>query len=341
MIEAHPAVKALWHPFQLGALKLPSKIGVLRAQPGPYGPSPEGAKLICHQSFKPQHDALLSAAYECGEDFDELPMMWVLPTKQRDESRILLAKALSFLQEGGTMVVSVANDEGAKSIESDVKLLVGNVTTISKNKCRIFWATKHQINTVLMNAWLAMDQPTVIDASHLYSVPGVFSWDRIDSASALLVDYLPTTLSGLGADLGAGNGYLTQQILIKNPNIQNMHAYEAEKRALDCARLNVQLENHQAAVNFYWHDVTKGLPQSNYDFIISNPPFHLGRVDMPEIGKAFILSAAKALKPDGVFWLVANAHLPYEKSLQQHFQKVECVIKKNGFKIYAAHKAKK
>jgi 16S rRNA (guanine1207-N2)-methyltransferase len=341
MIEAHPAVKALWHPFQSGALKLPSKIGFLRAQPGPYGPSPEGAELVCQQSFKPLHDSLLSAGYQCREDFKALPMVWVLPTKQRDESRILLAKALGFLREGGTVVVSVANDEGAKSIESDLKLVAGSVTTISKNKCRIFWARKHQVNQPLMNAWLKMDVPKEMDASHLYSVPGVFSWDRIDSASALLVDHLPTSFSGMGADLGAGNGYLTQQILIKNPSIQHMHAYEAEKRALECARLNVQLENNLASVQYYWHDVTKGLPQNGYDFIISNPPFHLGRVDMPEIGKAFIVSAAKALKSGGVFWLVANAHLPYETSLQQHFHKVECVVKKNGFKIYAAYKAKK
>ena len=37
------------------------------------------------------------------------------------------------------MVVSQSNDEGARSTENDLAKLAGDVESMSKNKCRVFW----------------------------------------------------------------------------------------------------------------------------------------------------------------------------------------------------------
>ncbi len=42
------------------------------------------------------------------------------------------------------------------------------------------------------------------------SRPGVFAWDRIDPASALLAEHLPADLAGRAADLGAGYGFVAR-----------------------------------------------------------------------------------------------------------------------------------
>ena len=89
------------------------------------------------------------------------------------------------------------------------------------------------------------------------------------------------------------------------------------------------------AIALHWHDVTAGLP-GRYDAVVSNPPFHQGRADQPELGRAFITAAAKALLPDGQLWLVANRHLPYEATLAAHFAEVRTVTDEGGFKVIAA-----
>ena len=86
---------------------------------------------------------------------------------------------------------------------------------------------------------------------------------------------------------------------------------------------------------------TKGLDKpQHYDFIVSNPPFHQGRADQPEIGCAFIVAAAAALRPAGCLWLVANRHLPYEQVLRENFRKVRTVAEEQGFKVIEAIKGK-
>jgi 16S rRNA (guanine1207-N2)-methyltransferase len=115
--------------------------------------------------------------------------------------------------------------------------------------------------------------------------------------------------------------------------------YEAESRALDPARANlaaaVSGSGREVAVEVHWHDVTRGLPR-RYDGIVSNPPFHQGRADLPELGRAFIAAAADALSPHGRFWLVANRHLPYEATLAARFGAVRTVAMRDGFKVIEA-----
>ena len=85
----------------------------------------------------------------------------------------------------------------------------------------------------------------------------------------------------------------------------------------------------------HWHDVTRGLPR-RYDAVVSNPPFHLGRADLPELGRAFIASAADALVERGRLLIVANRHLPYEALLAARFAEVRQLALQDGFKVVEA-----
>src|SRR3546814_20196850 len=118
------------------------------------------------------------------------------------------------------------------------------------------------------------------------SRPGVFAWDRIDAASVLLAEQLPADLRGHAADLGAGWGYLSVELLQRCPGITALDLFEAEARALELARVNLAPFATRAKLGFHWHDVTAGLAQ-RFDVIVHNPPFHAqGRPDARRVGKA-------------------------------------------------------
>jgi 16S rRNA (guanine1207-N2)-methyltransferase len=67
-----------------------------------------------------------------------------------------------------------------------------------------------------------------------------------------------------------------------------------------------------------------------------NPPFHTARAPDPALGAAFIRAAHRGLLPDGVLYMVANRHLPYEPVLKALFRQVEEVGGDGAFRVSRA-----
>ncbi|UHQ20712.1 class I SAM-dependent methyltransferase [Lysobacter sp. KIS68-7] len=334
--DADAALDVLFHPFDTGALAWPRAGGALflRARDGwPLHAAPR-AGLVCEQTWKPEFDALSRSGLDVSEEAGgTFPLVLVLPPRQRDEARGLFARALDCAGETGVVVACMHNDEGAKTGQTDLAKVAGPLGVLSKHHCRVFWTTtRDDADDALRAQWRTLDAPRVV-AGGLTSRPGVFAWDRVDPASALLAQHLPRDLAGDGADLGAGTGYLAREVLAHSPSVRALDLYEAESRALALAKVNLAAH---ANVGFHWHDVTAGL-QRHYDFIVMNPPFHaLGRGDRPDIGQRFIEVAAQALAPRGRLYLVANRHLPYESMLGAHFGHVRALADSGAFKVIEA-----
>jgi len=330
-----PALQTLCLPFEYGSLKRPQGDTLfLRARMGLALHGFDPAHLLWEQSFRPLAAELERFCAPRAFDPDaRFALVMALPPRQREESRALIARALQHVAPGGTLLLSALNDEGARSVEADLRKLTNGVEVISKNHCRVVWAKPTVIDTALLLNWLELDAPRPILEGRLMSRPGLFAWDRIDAASQLLVDHLPPDLHGDIADLGAGSGFIAKEILARYPSVTRLDLYEAEQRALDLARLNLK---DDPRAQFFWTDVSWGL-EASYDAIVSNPPFHLGRADSPALGLSFIEVCAQALKTGGKLYLVANRHLPYESAFRS-FSAHTIIHQAHGYKVIRALK---
>lgn len=335
------ALDALLLPLQQRLLPFDGRTLFLRAREGAALQSLRVLEPLCVQPFKPWADALGRAGFEVlpeAPQAQDFAQVLVLPPRQREEARALLAAAFDACKAGGWVLVSVANDEGAKAIEGDFKKLAGGLDgQLGKYHCRVFWARRDdaRLDAGLLQQWRMADAPREILQGQFASRPGVFAWNRVDAGSALLAAHLPQGMTGRAADLGAGWGFLADAMLQKNPGLHALDVFEADARALALAERNLRRYQQDIQLGFHWHDVTAGLPAAaRYDWIISNPPFHdTGKAAQPGIGQAFIRAAADMLAVHGAFWLVANAHLPYEALLMERFASLRVVAAAQGYKV--------
>ena len=73
----------------------------MRARAGASWPALQPNLLVCEQSFKPYADALTSAGFTlAAENQESFPLVLLLPPRQREESRALLARALLRARNG-------------------------------------------------------------------------------------------------------------------------------------------------------------------------------------------------------------------------------------------------
>ncbi|HVI33599.1 class I SAM-dependent methyltransferase [Phenylobacterium sp.] len=247
------------------------------------------------------------------------------------ERRYVLALALRALRPGGALTAVAPKDKGGSRLGKELEAFGCEVVETGRQHQRIVQA--RQANELVgLDDAIAQGGPQAAPRLGLWSQPGVFSWDRPDPGSGLLVAGLPA-LSGRGGDLGCGVGVLARAVLT-SPAVSQLDLVDIDGRAVAAARRNVE----DPRARFHWADARRAPDLADLDFVVMNPPFHDAGAEDRELGRAFIRRAHQVLRRGGALWLVANRHLPYEAVLAELFSKVALKSEAQGFKVYEARK---
>jgi len=285
--------ETLMFPYRKGLLEVPaaaSRLLFLNAE------DPEIVKdLSSPMLIQPCFDKarrLIEAGYKVAQEPEgKFDTIWILPSKDMEETQYLLSLALRAAAQGAVVVAAAANDAGGKRLEALFEELGLAPHAESKNKGRVVFAT----------------------------VDGEYNRDQAKTWFSQ----------------GREQPILNSQALARSKNILRLTLIDVDSRAVDIAARNVQSQHPDLSVEAVWTDLTHPhVKLGPFDTILLNPPFHAGTHADPAIGQSIIMTAAQSLKADGRLYLVANRHLPYEKTLTGLFKQIDVIADEGGFKAF-------
>ena len=168
---------------------------------------------------------------------------------------------------------------------------------------------------------------------NLYSDNGVFSKDKFDYGTRLLLDSIDISkLSGNVLDLGCGIGVVGIILGTINKNI-NIDMIDINDRALSLVRDNLTLNKVKA--NVFSSDVYSNV-NKKYDYIITNPPIRAGK----EVVRKFLLGGYDYLNDNGILYFVMRKDHGVKSMIKELENKYNVTIinKDKGFYIVSLTK---
>ncbi|MDN3609095.1 16S rRNA (guanine(1207)-N(2))-methyltransferase RsmC [Vibrio ostreicida] len=285
-----------------------------------------------YRQLKPSEKITVAfgAEFERETCADMILLYW---PKAKAEAEYLLAMLMAKLGPNTEIVVIGENRSGVKSIEKLFKPY-GSVNKIdSARRCSLYWGQcTHPPAAFNMQDWFKQYSICYQDkAITVKSLPGVFSHGQFDVGSQLLLDSLPV-LSGKVLDFGCGAGVIGCVMAILNPNI----ALEmCDISALAVKSSQATLEANELKGRVFASDVYSDTSK-DYQFIISNPPFHAGLETSYKATETLLSQAPQHQNNDGQLLIVANSFLKYSPIIEQAFGNCETLNKTKKFAIYSA-----
>ena len=257
----------------------------------------------------------------------------------------LLADAFAVLKIGGRCYIAGATNEGIKTAAATLESLFGNARVLSRDSShRVVSAVKRAdapANANLLdNPYLKPDAFHKLNAVlrgteyELYTRPGIFSWDHVDEATAILADTMQVSSGTSVLDLGCGCGALgivAASLSGGGPLCMLDADVEAVRSATRSAESN-GVTRFRALVS----DVASAVPDEHFDVVVTNPPFHVGKATDLDVPMQFIEQAFQVLAEGGRLFLVANRTLPYEQAIRNRFGNVANLHDGPRFKVLTA-----
>ncbi len=169
----------------------------------------------------------------------------------------------------------------------------------------------------------------------LYSASGVFSKEKLDKGTEILIKNSIIKQEGEVLDLGCGIGVVGISVKLLYPNT-NVLMSDINERAVMLSKKNIEklkLENIDAIKSDIFSDIKK-----EFDAILVNPPQTAGK----EVCFKIIEESLNHLKKRGLLQLVARhkkGGVSLKEKMLSVFGNVKETAKESGFRVYVSEKS--
>ncbi|MBT2787385.1 MULTISPECIES: methyltransferase [unclassified Halomonas] len=202
-------------------------------------------------------------------------------------------------------------------------------------RCSLFATHTVALDSSSDTAWQTFETLDLTLASH----PGVFGHGKVDEGTLLLLESLESSLPKKPLkvlDMGCGDGIISAWLAQRGHQVTavdvSAFAVEACKRTLAANGLEGRV---------LCSDVFSALEGEQFDWVVSNPPFHKERDISYGPSQRLISQAPEHLNTGGRLIIVANGFLPYPDHLQRAFQDFQTLADNRRFKVYGAVKTQR
>ena len=158
---------------------------------------------------------------------------------------------------------------------------------------------------------------------------GIFSKDRIDAGTKLLIENIEVDKNDSVLDLGCGYGVIG--IVLSTLTSGKVMLVDSDIRAVELARKNIT-ENHILNAQVLISDAFSNIGEQIFDIIASYPPSHEGEATIEE----FLEGARDHLKKKGKFYLVTEKRLAnyFNRMLANYYKNVSEIAKDEKHTVY-------
>ena len=250
--------------------------------------------------------------------------------KAKPRIKFALDFAMSALTEDGEIWFVGENKGGIKSLSKNLKDDFASIDKMAMGKHSAIvraQSPQHKPEFSLESYFIEHENEHGLS---LRSLPGVFSQEKLDKGTQVLLNNLPRKIKGRILDFGCGTGTIAAYIS-KNREYEELELIDDDFLAVKSAQVNIESNKIEFAEAFASDGFSE--IEDRYNWIISNPPFHQGIKTDYNVTETFLKQAKEYLKLSGKLLIVANEFLNYEVILRQHFKGVTTIAKENGFKV--------
>jgi len=269
----------------------------------------------------------------------------ILPKGRKLAQRRLL-EAFNSLKIGGLLYLAGANKEGIQSVIRDAEALFGPATILGYKKGnRVARLLKNLRNGssppwsmepgIARNTWFEVEGEVAGEFCRLASLPGIFSYERVDDGSALLLSLLELQPGDQVLDIGCGWGILG--LSAARMGSRSVDLVDVDLLGIAAANENIRRLNLPAA-RALPSDITSAVRDQRYTLVVTNPPFHAGRAVDYAVARAFIAQAYQVLRPGGRLLLVANRFIRYETLMRDVYREVVLLAENKRYQVWCGWK---